>query len=66
MLDHTFPEFSKDRLIQEGLKLTAYEHIRGAIKEYGLEGTEDKIREVYNNPDVKDFLLTVLYEIWKG
>lgn len=44
-------------------KARAYNNIRKAIKEYGLEGTEDKIKELYADK-IQEYLLEILYEIW--
>jgi predicted component of type VI protein secretion system len=56
-----------DSIAKERIKFNAYKNVREAIKQYGLEGTEDKIKEIYQKqPRIKELLLKTLYEIWKG
>ena len=44
-------------------QLMAQEGINKAIKRYGLEGTEQKIKEVYSlMPTIRDLMLK---ELWK-
>lgn len=65
-----YPQFNNEHipeeLAKEAIKSNAYENIKKAIKRYGLEGTEDKIKELYNNTKTQRYLLKILYEIWKG
>lgn len=71
MLGDNFPQLNNEipdeNLAQEAIKIDAYSHIKEAIKKYGLEGTEDKIKEIYsNNPKIREIMLKTLYAIWKG
>jgi len=66
MLGDNFPQFYKKYTPEDIIKLSAYDNVRKAIKQYGLERTEDIIKEVYTNPKTRDYLLKVLYEIWKS
>lgn len=61
-----FPQFNKEYNIKDIIKLDAINNLKKAIKKYGLERAEDIIKEVYTNPKTRDYLLKVLYEIWKG
>lgn len=47
------------------VKVLAKEHIKRAVKEWGIEGTEDKIKELYQNmPQARDFILQELREVY--
>lgn len=69
MLGDNFPQFNnydKEDLVKEMIKLNAYEHIKKAIKKYGLEYTEDIIKINYENmPKVREILLKTLYKMWR-
>jgi len=64
-----FDELEQYNIEEIGNKViqdNAYQDIRKAIKVYGLEYTEDKIKEIYQNKlKIQEILLKTLYEIWK-
>lgn len=48
-------------------KEVAKDSLRQAFNHFGIEGTEDKIKELYgNNVEALDFLLEVYNEMLKG
>ena len=66
MLGDNYPVFNNDEIAKEAIRTSAYNHLKKAIKRYGLEGTEDTIKRVYINQKTRDYLLEILHEIWKG
>ena len=70
MLGDNYPIFFKDyvpdELVKKAIKIDAYNHLKGAVKQYGLEHTEDIIKRVYSNPQTRDYMLKILHAIWKG
>lgn len=74
MLGDNFPQFADEfnneerytpkELAEKAIKIDSYENIKKAINRYGLEGTEDKIKELYSNPKTREYLLKTLYFIW--
>lgn len=40
-------------------------HIERAVKNWGIEGTEEKLKELYNNrPQLKYQYLSIFYELY--
>ena len=68
MLGYNFPQFNnQEAMAKEAIRLDTYDHIKKAMKKYGIEGTEDIIKRVYENmPDTRDYLLRLYREILKG
>jgi len=49
---------------QEAIKELAIQHLREAYNKFGIEGTEDKIKELYSkNSEARDYLLKVHQEL---
>jgi len=49
------------------LKRSAIDNIKEGFKKFGIERTEDKINEVYENiPEMKEYLLKIYKEIITG
>jgi hypothetical protein len=56
-----------DEQIEKAIKLDAIKSLKEAFCRYGIEGTEDKIREIYANmEEARDYLLGVYMEIING
>ncbi len=56
-----------DDIVKEITKEKAIEHLKRAFAEWGVEGTEDKIKELYaNTPAIRDYLLEMYYKLLKG
>ena len=54
---------------QDIIKIEAYQQIRKCFKEWGIEGTEDKIKKVYNTDQMKalkNYMLDRYREIING
>lgn len=48
------------------VQLMAQEELKSAFKRYGIEGTEQKIKEIYNTmPTLRDYMLKEYYNIIK-
>jgi len=48
-------------------KAQMYEYVKKTVKRYGLERTEEIIKEVYKTvPGLQEQILAMLYEVWKG
>ena len=54
--------------IEDVVRMDAKLQLMKTVKKYGLEMTEDKIKELYkSSPTIIDYLLDVLYkDIWHG
>lgn len=49
------------------INLMAREQLILAFKRWGIEGTEQKIKEIYRNmPKIKDTMLREYYKLMKG
>ena len=60
-------EYTPEETIKILTKAQMYYHLKKAIKRYGLEGTEEVVKRVYNTvPKLKEQMLNMLWEIWKG
>jgi len=70
--NYPFIDKSKEQYTpKEALKVLGkakmYDHIKNCIKDNGLEGTEDMIKENYNTvPKLQEKMLKMLYLIWTG
>lgn len=54
----------KKELIKKAIKYDAVCQVKKAMKRYGVEGTEEKIKDIYkHNPGIIDYLLKVYKEI---
>jgi len=54
-------------LIKQEIKRTMIKHLKEAFSTYGIEGTEDKIKEIYCNMDtVREQYLAVYWELIKS
>ena len=59
--------YTPEEAIKVLTKAQMYRHLKEAIKRYGLERTEDVIKSAYNTvPKLKEQMLAMLSEIWKG
>lgn len=61
----------KDYSLKEAISILSearmYESLKEAVKKYGLEGTEEIIKNVYSSsPKLKEKMLEALHYIWKG
>ena len=57
--------YTPEELIKRTIKFDTYIEVVKAVKKWGLEHAEDKIKELYNNmPKVKETMLKTLYAIW--
>ena len=60
-------EYTKEEVVEVLTNAQMYDYLKEAIKRYGLEGTEEIIKRVYNTlPKLRQDYLKMLYEIWKG
>ncbi|MFX0084257.1 MAG: hypothetical protein ACFFAU_01185 [Candidatus Hodarchaeota archaeon] len=58
--------FDKFYTPEEIVKMDAEYQIHKAINKFGLEGTEDKIRELYKYSEgLMNYLLGILYDFWR-
>lgn len=47
------------------LKYIMIDHLIRSVKQYGIEGTEDKIKKVYtHNIELKNAMLNTLHELY--
>ena len=54
-------------LVKQATKIEAIGHLRRAYNKFGIEGTEEKIKEVYKNtPGARDYLLDIHYKLLRG
>ena len=66
-IDENKEEYTPEEAIEILTKARIYEETKKLIKKYGLEKTEDIIKEVYKNAlTIQEKFLKMLYEIWKG
>ena len=69
--DNQFQFEEKGYSIEEAIRILSearmYESLKKAVKKYGLEGTEEVIKNVYSSsPKLKEKMLEALHYIWKG
>ena len=57
--------FDKAYTPEEIVRMDAEEQINRAINKYGLEGAEDKIKEIYKlSTGLRDYLLIIVHDFW--
>ena len=57
----------QNEAIKQIARDNAISNLKKAYNIYGIEGTEDKIKELYiNNISVRDYMLKTHYELLKG
>lgn len=57
-------EFDFKKVIDYIIKESAVKHIKDSFKRYGIEGTEQKIKEVYSkNIKLKEYMLDIYNKI---
>ena len=53
--------------IKDVIELTARQHIHDALQKFGVEGTEEKIKEVYKLvPRVQEYMLEIFKKMLLG
>lgn len=66
-IDKNKEGYTPEEVIKVLSKAKMYDYIKGAVKRYGLEGTEEVIKSTYNTiPRLREQMLQMLFEIWKG
>ena len=56
-----------DDIIRQDIEDNALFQVRKAIKKFGIEGTEEKIKDLYSSmPKIKEIMLNAYYKIVKG
>ena len=52
--------------LEEIIKLDAIHRMNKTMKQYGIEGVEDKVKEIYSQmPKLRDYLLDIIYNLWR-
>ena len=58
--------FDKSYMPEEIVRMDATYQIHRAVNKYGLERTEDKVKELYgNNIGLTTYLLGILHDFWR-
>lgn len=58
--------YTKEEVILWAIKQDAIKHIKEAMARYGIEGTEEKIIDLYKHtPKLRDYLLETYREVIK-
>jgi hypothetical protein len=59
--------YTKEEVIIWAIRQDAIKHIKEALQRYGIEGTEEKILDIYKHmPKLRDYLLCLYKEIIYG
>jgi len=54
-------------MISKIIKFQMYHHLNQAFKKWGIEGTEQKLKEIYSQmPTLQEKYLKVYYKLLKG
>jgi len=66
-IDKNKEGYTPEEAIKVLTKAQMYEYVKKTVKRYGLERTEEIIKEVYKTvPGLQEQILAMLYEVWKG
>lgn len=58
--------YTKKEVILWALEQDTIRHIKKAMARYGIEGTEEKIKELYKlMPKCRDYMLSIYYNLIK-
>jgi hypothetical protein len=56
--------YTKEEVILWAIKQDAIKHVKEAMSRYGIEGTEEKIIDLYKHtPKLRDYLLKTYQEV---
>jgi hypothetical protein len=57
-------DYTKEEVIIWAIKQDALKHVKEAMSRYGIEGTEEKIIDLYKHtPKLRDYLLKTYQEV---
>ena len=56
-----------NRPIEKVIELQARENLKSSMEKFGIEGTEEKIKDVYRgSPTVRDYMLKLFGKVLRG